>query len=482
MTAALLGVLGYFGFGIICFLIPRARFLSALALVCGTISFAIWAPGFPRGHLGLGDWAIPWEGDALAAAFWGLSLFLHAVLLLEEVGKPRHFYALLTLLFGTVLSLVLSRDLFNLYVSLELTSLIAFLLVGLEGRAAQVWASLKYLILTSCGMILYLLGVGFIYARAGSLSLPALSAMPPDTAIRLGVGLILAGAAAKGGVFLYAQWLPTAHGYAPSSVSAVLSGLVVKMGIVAMARIAGAYGAGDVLVALGLITGFLGIYHAFWEKRIKVFLAYSTMSQLGYMLLGFGWGAWEGALAYAVAHGLFKPLLFLAAGRAEDEAGTHLIQGLAGKLMLSTRLGLGLGTVAIAGLPPLAGYAAKGLLFLNLPPWGKWALFALSVGTAASFSKLLPTIVRGRKGWKPTWGQFTLGLVVVGGGVALCIGKASLLAPSSLISGLGAIAAGYVVFHLLRKLPLRPPHWRLDESLLALFLAGCALLFWVLLH
>jgi len=149
MTAALLGVLGYFGFGIICFLIPRARFLSALALVCGTISFAVWAPGFPRGHLGLGDWAIPWEGDALAAAFWGLSLFLHAVLLLEEVGKPRHFYALLTLLFGTVLSLVLSRDLFNLYVSLELTSLIAFLLVGLEGRAAQVWASLKYLILTS---------------------------------------------------------------------------------------------------------------------------------------------------------------------------------------------------------------------------------------------------------------------------------------------------------------------------------------------
>ncbi|MGY4707177.1 complex I subunit 5 family protein [Candidatus Bipolaricaulota sp. J31] len=482
MTFALIGVAGYLVLGIVGFLVPRARLLSALALAVGVASFLGWLPGFPPGYLGLGDWAITWQGDLLAVAFWGLSLFLHGVLLLSPGRWPNHYYALLTLLVGTVLSLVLSQDLFNLYVCLELTSLIAFLLVGIEGRPAQVWASLKYLILTSCGMILYLLGVGFVYAETGTLSLPALASAERGLPLSLGVGLLLAGAAAKGGVFLYGLWLPVAHGYAPAPVSALLSGLVVKMGVVAAARIAVPFGAELVLVALGLVTGALGILHALFEDRLKVLLAYSTMSQLGYILLGFGWGAWEGAIAYAVAHGLFKALLFLSAGRAEAEGGSHRISLLTGRLSFATRFGLGLGALAIAGLPPLVGYAAKGIISAAAPPWGKWALVVLSLGTAAAFSKFVPLVTRGPKGERLSPDLALLGLAVVGTGVGLCVCKGGLLSPGLLFPGLGALSGGYLIYRLTQKISLRLPRWRLDEAFLALLLAGCVLLLWVLLR
>ncbi len=476
MTAALAGVGAYFVFGIMGLLVPWARAASALALASGCASFLFWIPGFPLGHLGLGDWAIPWRGDSLAAAFWGLALFLHAAILLEERRRPRHFYALLTLLLGTVLSLVLSQDIFNLYVSLELTSLIAFLLVGIEGKPAQIWASLKYLVLTSCGMILYLLGVGFVYASAGTLSLPELSAagrFPSDPVFSLGVALLLVGAAAKGGVFLFALWLPVAHGYAPAPVSALLSGLVVKMGIVVLARISYVFPVSGVLIALGFVTGFLGIVHMLWERSLKLFLAYSTMSQLGYILLGFGFGAWEGAVAYAVAHGLFKALLFLAAGSAEEEGGGHLIPELVGRLPWETRALLALGGLAIAGVPLLAGYAAKGLIAAEAPPWGKWTLVALSLGTAASFYKVVPLVGRGegRLGLEHP-GRWLLGAAVVGAGIWGMASFRGLLSFRELLPGFLVPAAGAVLGLLLSKLPVRLPRWRLDAALLALVLAA----------
>ncbi len=478
MTAALVGVLGYFCFGVLGFLTHRARLLSALALLVGTVSFSLWTPGFPLEYLGLGDWAIPWKGDLISAAFWGLSLFLHLILLLEEKGRPRRFYALLTLLFGTVLSLVLSQDLFNLYVSLELTSLIAFLLVGIEGKAAQTWASLKYLILTSSGMIFYLLGVGFVFAATGTLSLPALASASPGLALHLGVGLLLAGAAAKGGVFLYAQWLPTAHGYAPAAVSAVLSGLVVKMGIVAMVRIAGTFQAGEVLIILGLVTGFLGILHALFEPHLKVFLAYSTVSQLGYLLLGFGWGAWEGAIAYAIAHGLSKALLFLSAGRAEKEGKSHLIDRLAGRLSVATRLGLVIGALASAGVPPSVGYAAKAMISGVVPAWGKWALFAFSVGTAATLSRLLPLVLCGKKGERSFPALLLLVGSIVGGGVALLFLRRGI--SSDLLPTMAGILVGGATYPFLRRASLGIPKWRLDEALLGLFFSVLTLGLWFL--
>jgi len=207
------------------------------------------------------------------------------------------------------------------------------------------------------------------------------------------------------------------------------------------------------------------------------------MSQLGYLLLGFGFGNWAGALAYAVAHGLFKGLLFLAAGRAEKEGGSHLISRLAGKLSGETRALLALGTLAIVGFPPLAGYTAKGLLATGAPPWGKWALTALALATAAYFARLLP-LLRGGGPWPrmrylPGW---LLGAAVVGTGLWGLVALPGLRAPAQVLLGIGIPLAGIMVQRLLAHLPVRLPQWGLDEAFTALLLAGSGLALWLLLR
>jgi formate hydrogenlyase subunit 3/multisubunit Na+/H+ antiporter MnhD subunit len=297
MTAALFGVAGYLALGVLGFL-GRGWWLGVLAWATGVGSLIAWAPGFPETVLGLGPWGIRLVGDTVALGFWSLALVLHAAVLWEERRQKGAFHPLLTLLVGTTLALVLSQDLFNLYVCLELTSLLSFLLVGYESRPASVWASLQYLILTTVGMILYLFGVGLVYGRLGTLALSEISHLAEggDPALSVGAGLLLSGAAVKGGVFLFGLWLPWAHGRAPHSVSALLSGLVVKMGIVTLFRLGEAFSAGPVLVTLGILTGFGGLVYALWEQDLKYFLAYHTTSQLGYMLIGFGlFGAWGGS-------------------------------------------------------------------------------------------------------------------------------------------------------------------------------------------
>ncbi|MGC9529527.1 MAG: proton-conducting transporter membrane subunit [Candidatus Bipolaricaulaceae bacterium] len=185
--------------------------------------------------------------------------------------------------------------------------------------------------------------------------------------------MLMAGAAAKGGVFFLGLWLPQAHGQAPTAISALLSGLVVKMGVVTMLRLTDAFQIGWPLLAMGVATGVFGLIYAMWERDLKVFLAYSTMSQLGYVLigLGLGGGARTVAIGYAVGHGVFKALLFLAAGRGVDTAGRRRLPELTGRLHRSTTVALGWGMWAIVGLPPLSGFALKEGLGAASPAWAQ---------------------------------------------------------------------------------------------------------------
>lgn len=400
MNAALAGTLAYFALGFLGIVFGKGRETAVLAILAGLVSLGLWAPGFPEEVVGGPPWGIAVVGDFWALGIWGLALFLHGAALLHVWPKDQLRHALITLLVGTSLAGGISRDLFNLYVVLELSSLLSVVLIAYEGRSAAVWAALRYLFLAGLGMTFYLFGLGLVYGRTGLLSLSALAqAETWDTASRIGAGFLLAGAATKTGVFLLGLWLPKAHGRAPTEVSLLLSGLVVKVGVVAIARLAEAFSLGPVITALGILTGFGGILYALRETDLKMMLGHSTVSQLGYMLLGLGVGAWEGALVYAVAHGLFKGLLFLCAGEAVEKSGVRSITELSGKIPRPAAFGLALGSLAIIGLPPLAGFAAKGLLGLGQPFWVKAVLYAFSLGTAASFSKLLP-LFRGRGGGK----------------------------------------------------------------------------------
>lgn len=472
MAPALSGVLVYLGCGLLGF-IGVPRLFSWLALLGGLAALLLWAPGFPEILVGGPPWGVAVAGDHWARGIWALGLILHAAVLLHARGRPNPFHPLTTVLVGACLAGSLSRDLFNMYVLLDLTSLLALVLLALERRWQAMWAGFQYLILSLVGLILYLFGLGIVYGGMGTLSVSALAAYKGDfenTALAVGVGLLLAGAAVKTGLFLFGLWLPQAHGHAPTEASALLSGLVVKVGIVVLARLAEAFPVENLLLAMGILTGLGGIAYALWEKDLKVFLGFSTVSQLGYILVGIGLGVEMGAVFYAVVHGLCKGLLFLAAGEGVEVAGRREIAELANRLPAPAALALAVGTWAMAGLPPLAGFFAKSVLGQSLPGWAKWVLFALGVGTTAAFFRLIPLFHphgRGRVG-----GLWFLGLMVMG------VGFWGVLTVPGLVNwrlwGEAFLTAGigYLLQRGLRVLPFSPPWFSFEGKLVSVLLGA----------
>lgn len=486
MTAAVAGVLAYLFLGVVGIVTARGRVASLVAMLVSLAALGLWAPGFPEARLGDAPWGIPLVGDTLALAFWCFIPLVHAAVWWHERRRPSAFHGLVTLLVGTCLATVLSRDLFNLYVALELGSLLSFLLIGYDARPRAVWASLKYLILATVGMILYLLGLGLVYGATGTLALTEIAAIAPDLShppLAIGAGLLVAGAAVKAGVFLVGLWLPAAYGEAPVGVTTLLAGLAGKMGIVTLARLAEALPVGQVVVALGVLTGFGGLVYALWEKDLKLFLSYQCISQLGYMLIGFGLGgpAFLGGTLYTVAHCLFKGLLFHAGGTAVEAVGRRDILGLAGRLPRAAAWGLALGTWAIVGLPPLAGYVSKEYLGLLAPPALSWALTGLAAGTAASFFRLLP-LFRPATGRSPAGGVVLLGLGVLGFSVWGMLRLPGILAAEVWLKAMASVGVGYLAFLGLRRRPPRLPEVTLDRVAAAILGVAVAIPLALLLH
>ena len=373
--------------------------------------------------------------DQVSLAFLALLTILHGSVLAYEWGtrRRRSFYVLVSVLVGAAAAFTLSRDLFNMYVLLELLTLASYLLVGHARRPEQLWASLKYLVLASFGMGLFLMGAAVIYAHLGTMNLPAigegLRAAGDAPWARLAAALLVTGIGVKSGIFVLSLWLPAAHAVAPSSISALLSGVVVKMGVLGLLRFAEILPVHDALLVLGVLTGLLGIGFALFERDLKRMLAYSTLSQIGYALVAFSVGTRAGALAgdaYLAAHGLFKATLFLAAGtaiRATGETAVDRIAAARQKIPRAAGVALAVGTLGIVGLPPLAGFWAKELILTA----GGGALVStmvvvLGVGTAAPFARIIPLLRLGRAGGvrvgeRVALAALSLGVVAFGGSV-----------------------------------------------------------------
>ena len=414
----------------------------------------------------------------------------------KERLRP-YFYMLLHLLFGSVFALLFARDLFNIYVIMELLTLTSFLLVAYERRAYQIWASLKYLLLASLGMGMYLFGVAIIYYHTGTLNLGLLAsrlATEQGTPwLLLSSSLLVTGIAIKSGIFIFSLWLPAAHASASPAISALLSGLVIKMGVVVLFRLAAVVDLSLPLLVLGSLTGLLGVVYAIFTYDLKRMLAFHTLSQIGYILLGIGIGSpitIDGSLAYAVGHGLFKGLLFLAAGAAVQATKRRTIPGLIverAQIPLAVRVGLLVGTMGIMGLPPLAGFCGKSLLESGVrSPVLKGILFLLSIGTVISFSKLIP-LFRFERGPSSTWPK-KLSYVTLGLPILLFLPLTRLvllfddwkefLSVVHVLESLIVVGVGYLIYRILPKRPLPLPQriFRLEEGILVI-LAGFFLVF-----
>jgi proton-translocating NADH-quinone oxidoreductase chain N len=301
-------------------------------------------------------------------------------------GDEEKFYALLLILIGTTVGLVSAGDLFNLWLWFETMAISSYLLVAFyRDRPASLEAGVKYLVQSAAGSVLVLLGVALVLGQTGKLDLEQIrAAAAPSTGLLAAGALFVIGFGVKAALVPLHAWLPDAYGEAPSGVSALLSGVVTEAGLVAMLRTLAALAGvslswGVLLMGFGVVNMLVGNLMALRQQQVKRLLAYSSLTHIGYMLLGLGIAIYageeagaQGSFFHLVNHGLMKGLAFLAAGAlifalrlAAGEHGPLTIADLAGaaRRYPVIALTLSIALLGLGGLPPLAGFMSEWQIF-----------------------------------------------------------------------------------------------------------------------
>lgn len=321
-----------------------------------------------------------------ACAFYGLAY------LAPERGHRAVAAAhlLLTLLITALALTVVARAAVPFLIAWEVMAVVAYLLVVFEHERPEVRrAGLIYLVATHVGTLLLLAFFATWAGATGDLSFAALAAHPPFSDARSGIILALALVAfgLKAGAVPFHIWLPEAHGAAPVHVSALMSGVVIKMGVYGLMRTVLMFGAppawwGWLVLAIGAGSGVLGVVWALAQHDIKRLLAFHSVENIGIILLGIGAGAlglayghpvvavlgFAGAALHTLNHAVFKSLLFLSAGSVTHATGTRDIDRMGGlaRRMPATAAAFLVGAAAIVGLPPLNGFVSEWVIYQAL--------------------------------------------------------------------------------------------------------------------
>lgn len=312
------------------------------------------------------------------------------------------YWPLSALLHAAMAALVLSADLFNIYVTLELLSLVAVALVALSGPKSY-RPALNYLLLSLAASLCYLMGVTVLYGRYGVLDIVLLGEMAQgDAATRFALLLMTAGLMLKGALWPLHMWLPEAHTHAPTPVSALLSGLVVKGPLFILWQLWSELAPAELGQEIGpwfALAGVAALVSGGWSalraSYLKTLVAYSTVAQLGYALMGLGlllfWQQPQYHVAlwlFVLAHGLAKVSMFLAAGELQDALGSKRVESLRGatQTVPISMAAFAIAGTSLIGLPPTGGFLAKwvllGPLFTEPRHW-PWA-FGVVLGTVVS--------------------------------------------------------------------------------------------------
>lgn len=305
----------------------------------------------------------------------------------KSLGVPWFFFN--AFVAGMTL-VVLARTVLLFVVAWEVMSLSAFFLVTFEHEEVGVRrAGWVYLVATHLGLTFLLTAFLLLGNQAGSLEFAAFHAVTLPSATLAGVVFVLAlvGFGAKAGIVPFHVWLPEAHPAAPSHVSALMSGVMIKMGLYGLLRVLTFLGPpvpwwGMTLAVSGMLTALVGISLAVCQRDIKRVLAYSSIENMGLITLSLGIGFWgqatqrplvatlglAGGLLHMWNHAVMKSLMFLAAGSVLHATGTRDLEQLGGLMrrLPWTARTMTLGAVAIAALPPLNGFASKWLMYLAL--------------------------------------------------------------------------------------------------------------------
>jgi proton-translocating NADH-quinone oxidoreductase chain N len=306
-------------------------------------------------------------------ALVGLLVSIYALDYIREGAKELYHVLYLLLLTGAT-GVVLTGDIFNLFVFFEILCISSYALVAYLGDKAGIESAVKYLIQGAVGSSLMLIGVGLLYGLFGTLNMAHIASnIDSVSSISIFVPLVLliTGLGVEAAIFPLNAWLPDAHSSAPSSISAILSGIAIKVGIYAVARVIFTiFGASSILqflVFLGLLTLLVGEVSAFSQNNIKRLLAYSSIGQIGLIVFALGMGisyGVVGGLFQLISHALSKALLFLAVGYMIYRTGSMDISSLEGmgKRMPITSLAFTIGAFSLVGMPPFIGFPSKFLI------------------------------------------------------------------------------------------------------------------------
>ncbi len=328
---------------------------------------------------------IAMEVDALGL-FFGLlistAVFVSCVYSLQYMERDNNvsqYYTLFLMLAGGVMGLVLSGDIFNMFIMVEILTFAAVALTAFRNKVyGALEAAFKYLVVGCMGSTCILVGTIMLYAQVHTLNFAQLAALIPgnlNTSTKLAFALLYIGFSTKAFIVPFHPLAADAHGAAPASISVLISGVLTKSGIYGIIRLTyflfQSMGLGSIqfmLVFVGSVSMFVCVTMALAQHDFKRLLAFHSISQIGYVLTAVGLSTAFGisaGLYHAMNHTLFKGLLFLAAGAVLHETGTTdlgKLGGLSKKMPQTTALFL-IGAASISGLPPFNGFASKWMVY-----------------------------------------------------------------------------------------------------------------------
>ncbi len=375
---------------------------------------------------------------------------LFSVDYMKRFTSKWQFYSLFLLMLAGMNGVVVTGDLFNLFVFLEIASVASYALVAFGTEKQELEAAFKYAVMGTVASLFVLLGIVFLYSFTSTLNMAdmalVLAAKGPSHIVLLVSVLFLMGFGLKAALVPFHAWLPDAHPSAPAPISAMLSGVLIKsLGVYALCRIfynviGMTPAVSSLFLFLGALSMVIGVFLAIGQWDLKRLLAYHSISQIGYVVLGLGLATPLGILGglfHLFNHSVFKSLLFLNSGSLEHATGTRDLRKMGGLMQRMPVTGTTslVASMSIAGIPPFNGFWSKLIIIIAAVEarrfgYAFWAVLA-SLLTLASFTKVMKYAFLGALRDKgralaeaPVFMRCAMILLAL-----ICIGGGALLAP-----------------------------------------------------
>lgn len=362
---------------------------------------AVYVVGGWQSSVGINQYfdGLTWIGCALVLTF----SFLVLLFAMAEREYDFTFYFFYLLMVAGMNGVLLAADLFNMFVFFEILGISSYIFIAYNQEQRALFASFQYLMLSTLGIVFFLIGIFLIYQQTGTLSLlEAGKRISTQTgrapSAGFAVAALIAGISVRTAYFPFHTWLPDAYSSAPHPVSAILSGAVGKISFLVIWRLVFTFQAAAIrhlFLWLGAATALIGVFYALSQTDCKKLLAWHSISQVGYILTAFGIGqslALVASLYHLMNHALFKTLLFLCIGSMISVTGERNVKhlGQLGKHFPGLMTLFIVGAFSISGIPLFNGFISKKMIESSVTHHAvvSAVLWLAGIGTMASFFKL----------------------------------------------------------------------------------------------